>query len=1320
MSHVDSGPLASYNSLQDKHLAGYFNNTRMRRHLRRAGLVSKNGDLITETTYRLNMARKEHQTHVRDLLAQAIVHKALDIERHRQSDIKKKLEEIAKIELVRRVRMEKAHQGDEDIVPFLSPRDSRSGRPKSAVESTANHHPGRRRPYTAPSKRHKSTKKKPTVYVDNDGFPVHRVKHDPDSDSQDLDSSCLKGLDSQALNKASLHMTEEPDTGGKSPYKLDYAMSPQPPKGGRGGRSSSNRTPKRPIYTKDGKRIKAQSTRAGGYALHRKEPAYSHSVAPQTMCDVTVRYRGQSFKISYEKEDNRDEIMIYQQHCGGENLMVFHGWVEPGTDCVFTSRRHRGYPFGMTFYVNRVQVLTISACCEYKYKPGVILGGRKGHFRYVSVEGASPCYKCLVEAELAKRERDRYKGTQTDVPPKEPEPVVQTDGKSTQVDMEDQEEKEECPVDGETNYDNDDFEKEEEDKEEEEEEEETKDDLQPDTLKKDEEQPESDYDYSNDDYFEEDDEKVSASENEASGREEKKDAKKEHDDKYKSSSDDGKSRHSSDGEKDKDSETESRDANKITLDNESKMESSDKKRRKTEHSEDESKTASENEGSRESSEVERVKDNSETEKENNISKYEEVRDEDKRSISSEDVEEQSIQEDTTMNEKNEKEIRAFGQQDETSDQEPKTDEEDNNDVPIAILEGHEEAAIESEPESIPSERGQGRKTSFGHYISEEFVATDTEDENKKGDADVGTKDAAVYSNDVEEKRQDNSTRDTPVQEGDDETSSKKEYLTNDSGSDKDSVKEQSVNYTTDEKENEEKSMDSNSEIKGGSEKEDEINQQVSDADKHKEENEREAEAEIANMDPVEEHDQEGHVETDSVRSGGQNNEHNDRYNKQSASHHIERASSQSSVNSSGRDDNTKDQGPANNSGNDVITPNVVNEKQSSHKDENEFDQEKDKDSPHKKDDKETHQDPTPLGSSSSLRSSEENPSTIGYMEDDTKRPFDNKESTESHASTDIAAGDTSEKQSASESKHDVNSEQTASGMMKPPPLVKIIEPQVSPTPSIQDTPNAELNQEETRKRPTSATSVSSSGSSSSNSSSSSSSGSSSSASSESDSEKLKNHSDDGNTLDFSKRDLSPRGARKVAKALRKSENKNVQSLILSGNPIGDRGIKTIVRALVDQQKDHLEDGKKSKLAHVNLRDCKIGTSGVSEIAKFLKIHPGVETLNLGSNPEIALDGWKQLAEVLQNDSSLKSLNISDCEMGGDSSAALFQGLVDNESVIELDVEGNNLATDGGKCLLELVKDNGVITSIQFERENNLAPEIVLEIKEILETGSFVP
>jgi hypothetical protein len=81
MSHATNiSPLISYNSLADEHLAHYYANPRIRRHLLRAGLITRDGCIVDEVTYRENIARKEHQEHVKDLLAQSIIDKALEME----------------------------------------------------------------------------------------------------------------------------------------------------------------------------------------------------------------------------------------------------------------------------------------------------------------------------------------------------------------------------------------------------------------------------------------------------------------------------------------------------------------------------------------------------------------------------------------------------------------------------------------------------------------------------------------------------------------------------------------------------------------------------------------------------------------------------------------------------------------------------------------------------------------------------------------------------------------------------------------------------------------------------------------------------------------------------------------------------------------------------------------------------------------------------------------------------------------------------------------------------------------------------------------
>ncbi|NXO08550.1 ERIC3 protein, partial [Oriolus oriolus] len=84
--------LPTYNSLTDKHLAGYFSNARIRRHLQKSGLISRSGRIIPEKEYRLNAMRKDHQRNVQECLADAIFHKVLDMERHRQLEMKRKLE----------------------------------------------------------------------------------------------------------------------------------------------------------------------------------------------------------------------------------------------------------------------------------------------------------------------------------------------------------------------------------------------------------------------------------------------------------------------------------------------------------------------------------------------------------------------------------------------------------------------------------------------------------------------------------------------------------------------------------------------------------------------------------------------------------------------------------------------------------------------------------------------------------------------------------------------------------------------------------------------------------------------------------------------------------------------------------------------------------------------------------------------------------------------------------------------------------------------------------------------------------------------------
>uniref|UniRef100_A0A1A8FLG0 Chromosome 1 open reading frame 173 n=1 Tax=Nothobranchius korthausae TaxID=1143690 RepID=A0A1A8FLG0_9TELE len=130
--------------------------------------------------------------------------------------------------------------------------------------------------------------------------------------------------------------------------------------------------------------------------FNQTEPPWLRSSIHQTKVHVNMVYFGKTVHLSNDLIDTSDEVRVFQQHCGGENLCVFRGYLQEGETFQFISRRHRGFPFSLTFYLNGLQVERLSSCCEFKHKKSSRLGGRHGHFGFSSVEGAAPCYRCIL------------------------------------------------------------------------------------------------------------------------------------------------------------------------------------------------------------------------------------------------------------------------------------------------------------------------------------------------------------------------------------------------------------------------------------------------------------------------------------------------------------------------------------------------------------------------------------------------------------------------------------------------------------------------------------------------------------------------------------------------------------------------------------------------------------------------------------------------------------------------------------------------------------------------------------------------------------
>ncbi|XP_019936175.2 glutamate-rich protein 3 [Paralichthys olivaceus] len=405
MSHLSPGLISAYNSLTDKHLAGYFSNTRIRRHLQRAGLITRSGRIVPDKEYRHKVIQRTHQRHVRECLAQAIFHKVLEMERLHQIEIKRKLEEFASRDRVHKIKVERSRRYEDDIIPVLSPhpptgvrgfRKQHSGPEGEHSESSESL--GSSRPNTAPGKMQRPVRLKP---IHSNGTTASLRRSSPyrlqeSSNENEQPFNCT-------MNKESRRRLTTMETSNDiSPYRLpvinNFVVTPVPPATKRKERGVKV-TPSG--GTLRGRRLRP-TTATGGANISEDPPMLRSSVHQSRVC-VNMVYFGKTVHLSHDLTDMRDDVKVFQQHCGGENLSVYKGKLREGESFQFISRRHRGFPFSLTFFLNGLQVERLSSCCEFKHRKGSRLGGRHGHFGFFSVEGASPCYKCIIAMGLDKK-----------------------------------------------------------------------------------------------------------------------------------------------------------------------------------------------------------------------------------------------------------------------------------------------------------------------------------------------------------------------------------------------------------------------------------------------------------------------------------------------------------------------------------------------------------------------------------------------------------------------------------------------------------------------------------------------------------------------------------------------------------------------------------------------------------------------------------------------------------------------------------------------------------------------------------------------------
>jgi len=140
----------------------------------------------------------------------------------------------------------------------------------------------------------------------------------------------------------------------------------------------------------------------------------------------------------------------------------------------------------------------------------------------------------------------------------------------------------------------------------------------------------------------------------------------------------------------------------------------------------------------------------------------------------------------------------------------------------------------------------------------------------------------------------------------------------------------------------------------------------------------------------------------------------------------------------------------------------------------------------------------------------------------------------------------------------------------------------------------------------------------------------------------------------------------------------------------------------------------TRLKVLNLSYCILHTAVAIHIAAGLE-HSSLAELNIEGNRLITSEGWTHIFKHLNNNLSLKKLNISNCGLEDSSSAALAEMLSCNKSLIELTI-GNCGIPEAG--LTEIAKGLLQNTSLQTLKIDKGKTFLEAEIERVKRSGNF--
>ncbi|KAL3801066.1 hypothetical protein HJC23_002359 [Cyclotella cryptica] len=111
--------------------------------------------------------------------------------------------------------------------------------------------------------------------------------------------------------------------------------------------------------------------------------------------------------------------------------------------------------------------------------------------------------------------------------------------------------------------------------------------------------------------------------------------------------------------------------------------------------------------------------------------------------------------------------------------------------------------------------------------------------------------------------------------------------------------------------------------------------------------------------------------------------------------------------------------------------------------------------------------------------------------------------------------------------------------------------------------------------------------------------------------------------------------------------------------------------------------------------------------------PNLGILELDGQDEISKKDWKKLFQCLEKNNKLQHLSLQDCGLNDEMIVPLALSLVENESILSINLANNfDLSDDSGKILAKVLTSNKVLNDVDLSN-TSISPTVQSEIEAIL-------